>query len=78
MELARHRADQTFFGPRAGRLQGTRLHFAIWHMYRRSVTTRLSFLQHAHISDAKFSLRRNATGFCMISGNVLPNTTAGG
>ena len=33
MEPARPRADQqALCGPRAGRLQGTRLHFGIWHI----------------------------------------------
>jgi hypothetical protein len=78
MELARPRAGQNFFGPGAGRLQSTRPHFAIWHMYRRFATTRLSFLRRAHISNAKFLLRGAVTRFSVKSGNTLPITTAGG
>ena len=78
MEPARPRADQNFFGPRAGRLQGVRFHFAIWHMYHRSATIRLSSLRRAHISDAKFLHRRNAARFCTRSGNALLIMTVGG
>ena len=73
METARPRTEERLCGPRAGQL-----HFAIWQMYRRSATTRLSFLQRALISDAKFLLRRAARRFSMISGNALPIMTAGG
>src|SRR5207248_6050271 len=73
METARPRTEERLCGPRAGQL-----HFAIWQMYRRSATTRLSFLQRALISDAKFLLHRAATRFSMISGNALPIMTAGG
>src|SRR5947207_15688830 len=73
METARPRTEERLCGPRAGQL-----HFAIWQMYRRSATTRLSFLQRALISDAKFLLRRAARRFSMISVNALPIMTAGG
>lgn len=78
MEPARPRADQNFFGPRAGRLQDSQLHFAIWHIYHRSTTARLFSLQRALINDGRFLLRRNAKRFYVNSGNALPLGTAGG
>src|SRR5260370_35314837 len=73
MESARPRAEERLCGPRAGKL-----HFAIWHMCHRSVTIELCSLQRAPISDVKFLLRRNATRFCVKSGNARPMTMAGG
>jgi hypothetical protein len=78
MEPARSRAEGDFFSPRAGRLQKTQLHLGTWRMYRRSATTRLSSLQHALISDAKFLLRPTAKRSCVKFGNALPIVTAGG
>ena len=78
LEPARSRAEVSALrGPRAGRLQQDRLHFAIWHMCRRFVTIRLSSLRRALINELEFWLRRNARGFCTKSGNGLLITTAG-
>ena len=78
MEPARLRADQEFFGPRAGRLQHNQLHFAIWHICPRFVTIRLCSLRPAHFSDAKFLRQPSVKKLCAKSGNVRPIAMAGG
>jgi hypothetical protein len=73
MESARPRVEERLCGQRADRLR-----FAIWRMCHRSATIRLSSLQLALISDAKFLLRRIARRFSVKSGNARPITMAGG
>ena len=78
LEPARPRAAGCqLCGPRAGRLQRDRPHFAIWHMCRRFVTIQLSSLRRALINELEFWLRRNARGFWTKSGSALPTTMAG-
>ena len=78
MEPARPRADRHgLCGPRAGRLQGGGLHFAIWRMCHLSAPIPLSSLQPALIADAKFLLCRNVRRFCGKFGRILLTTTAG-